>query len=403
MQARISPEEHRERQRHTREAAAERGLDVVVAFSRGGGTHDRIADVLWLGGLATPQPFVPDLGGHWRAAGHVAVILPVAGAATAVVDAEELQTAPVADSVVVADDAISAAADAVAEGLSRRGRGRVGVFGSDALPAAWWSALDESVRGRRPDAALEPADDLGLGLRRVKSQAEQRLLRAAGRLGADAMAAALDAAVPGAREAEVAAALFERVVSDGGAVYDVVVSSGAASGTLGPSGGAAGAARWTTRRLADGDLLRIDAYGSIGGYLFDFARTTVVGDAASGEQRELIDALRAGVAAGIEALRPGVRLSEVARRCDVALAASSHARRHGVPAHLMGGFWGHGLGLGFEPPWIGPAADEVVEAGWCLALERRAAVAGVGGAQHEDDVLVGPDGAELLTVGGPGP
>jgi Xaa-Pro aminopeptidase len=398
VQARISAEEHRERQRRTREAAAERGLDVVVAFSRGGGTHDRIADVLWLAGLATSQPFVPDVAGHWRAAGHVAVVVPVDGPATAVVDADELQTAPVADSVVVADDPIAAAAVATADGLSSRRPGRVGVFGSDALPAAWWAALDELIRGGRPNAALEPADDLGLALRRVKSPAEQRLLRAAGRLGAEAMTAALDAAVPGAREAEVAAGLFERVVRDGGAVYDVVVSSGAASGMIGPSGGPAGAARWTTRPLDRGDLLRIDAYGSLGGYLFDFARATVVGDAGSAEQTELIEALRTSVAAGIEALRPGVLLSEVARRCEDTLAASEHARRHGVPAHLMNGFWGHGLGLGFEPPWVGPAADEVVEAGWCLAIERRAAVAGVGGAQHEDDVLVGPDGPELLTA-----
>jgi Xaa-Pro dipeptidase len=397
VQARISTEEHRERQRRTREAAAERGLDVVVAFSRGGGTHDRIADVLWLAGLATSQPFVPDAAGHWRAAGHVAVVLPVDMPATAVVDAAELQTAPVADSVVVADDPIAAAALAVADGLSSRGPGRVGVFGSDALPAAWWAALDGLIRGRRPNAALEPADELGLALRRVKSPAEQRLLRAAGRLGADAMGTALDAAVPGAREAEVAAGLFEHVVRDGGAVYDVVVSSGAASGTMGPSGGPAGAARWTTRQLARGDLLRIDAYGSLAGYLFDFARTTVVGDAPSAQQTELIAALRTSVAAGIEALRPGVRLSEVAQRCEHTLAASAHARRHGVPAPLLSGFWGHGLGLGFEPPWIGPAADEVVEAGWCLAIERRAAVPGLGGAQHEDDVLVMPDGPELLT------
>lgn len=381
-----------------REAAAERGLDVVVAFSRGGGTHDRIADVLWLAGLATTQPFVADVAGHWRAAGYVAVVLPVDGPTTAVVDAEQLQTAPVADSVVVADDAIAAAALAVVNGLSGRRAGRVGVLGSDALPAAWWAALDELVRGRRPSAALEPADDLGLALRRIKSPAGQRLLRAAGRLGAGAMAAALGAAVPGARESEVAAALLEGVVREGGAVYDVAVSSGPASGTLGPSGGAAGAASWTTRPLADGDLLRIDAYGSLGGYLFDFARTKVVGAAASDEQRELIEALRAGVTAGIEALRPGVRLCEVARRCEEALAASPHARRHGVPAHVMGGFWGHGLGLGFEPPWIGPAGDEVVEAGWCLAIERRAAVAGIGGAQYEDDVLVGQDGPELLTT-----
>ena len=220
------------------------------------------------------------------------------------------------------------------------------------------------------------------------------------------MAAALDAAVPGANEADVAAVLHERVVREGGAIYNVVVSSGAASTTLGPSGGAAGAAGWTTRRLAPGELLRIDAYGSLAGYLFDLARTVVVGDERAGtvgggatdEQAELIDALRASVRAGIAALRPGVALADVARACEEALAASDHARRHGVPAHLMGGFWGHGLGLGFEPPWIGPDSAERVEAGWCLAIERRAAVPGLGGAQYEDDVLVGPGGPELLTA-----
>ena len=63
----------------------------------------------------------------------------------------------------------------------------------------------------------------------------------------------------------------------------------------------------------------------------------------------------------------------------------------------MNGFWGHGLGLAFEPPWVGPRSREVVEAGWCLAVERRAAVPGLGGAQHEDCVLVTANGPELLT------
>ena len=58
------------------------------------------------------------------------------------------------------------------------------------------------------------------------------------------------------------------------------------------------------------------------------------------------------------------------RRERQALAASDHARRHGVPKHLMSGLWGHGLGLGFEPPWFGP---------------------------HSADVLIGSDGPEVLT------
>jgi Xaa-Pro aminopeptidase len=394
----VEPAEYRERQVRAREAAAERGLAAFVAFSRGGGAHDRVADVLWLTGLATSQGFVPDLAGHWRAAGHVAVVVPVDGPVTAVVESDELIPFAVADEVVVADDLIGAAAAALAEELPRRGPRRVGVVGADAMPFPWWTALDELVRAEREHVVLEAADDLGMLLRRTKSPAEQCLLRSSGRLGSQAMAAALDAAQPGAREADVAAAFMQHVVREGGAVYDVVLSSGPTAGTLAPHGGMAGPAGWTKRTLAAGDLLRVDAYGSVGGYLFDFARSVVVGDAATEEQVELISAMRTSVLAGIERLRPGTKLADIARTCDEALAETAHARRHGVPEHLMGGFWGHGLGLSFEPPWIGPDSAEVVEPGWCLAVERRAAVPGLGGAQYEDNVLIGLDGAQLLTI-----
>lgn len=195
-------------------------------ISRGGGTHDRVGDALWLTGLATSQGFVPDLPGGWRATGHVAVVVAADGPVTAVVESEELVPFAVADEIVVADDLIAAAARAVAGALPRGGRQRVGVVGADATPYPWWTALDEIVGERRAAVALEVADDLGLALRRVKSPAEQDLLRAAGRLGSRAMAAALAAAVPDATEAEVAATFVQRVVREGGAVYDVVLSSG---------------------------------------------------------------------------------------------------------------------------------------------------------------------------------
>jgi Xaa-Pro dipeptidase len=395
--AAITADEHRERQARVRVAAAERGLDAVVAFSRGGGTHDRIADALWLTGTAASQPFVPDLEGHWRAAGHIVVVVPAGGPCTAIVEADELQTPPVADDVVVAPDLIAAAADTLAGALGRRSSPRVGVFGSDTVAVPWWAALEAATGDGGRGIRLEPADDLAWSLRRLKSPAEQQLLRAAGAIGSRAMTAALEAAAPRATEADVAAALFDTVVAGGGAVYDIVVSSGHASGTLGPSGGAAGAARWTARTLKSGELLRLDAYGSVGGYLFDFARTVVVGGEPTEAQRDLLDALRGAVGAGIELLRPGTPLSEVARGCEAALEASAHAERHGVPAHTMSGFWGHGLGLGWEPPWIGPDSPELVEPGMCLAIERRAAVDGLGGAQYEEDVLIGLDGPELLT------
>jgi Xaa-Pro aminopeptidase len=392
----IGPAEFRLRQQRAGRAASERGLAGLVAFSRGGGTLDRLADVFWLTGFVPNQPFVPDLAGHWRAAGHAAVVLPVDGEATLVVDSERLPSAPTADATVVSADPIGAAARLLAQGLAAPARGRptrIGVLGADALTAGWAADL----RSGCPGVELEAVDELGYALRRVKSPAEQALLREAGRIGGLATRAALEAAVPGATEADVASTCIAAIARAGGALYDVVLSSGPGWDSLAPSGGGAGAAGWTTRRLERGELLRLDAYGSVGGYLFDLARSVVVGDQPDVEQAELIGALREAVEAGTRELRPGVRLSAVAQHCDEVLAASAHAKRHGVPAHLMDGFWGHGLGLGFEPPWIGPDSDEVVQEGWCLALERRAAVPGLGGAQHEDTILVTPKGPELLT------
>ena len=94
------------------------------------------------------------------------------------------------------------------------------------------------------------------------------------------------------------------------------------------------------RRLTAGDLLRFDAYGSLAGYLFDFARSWVVGRRPTPDQQMILDAVRDSVIAGVERLRPGVTLGEVARHCDAVLANSAYARRYGVPASTMGDAWG---------------------------------------------------------------
>ena len=102
---------------------------------------------------------MPDQPGHWRGAGHVAVVVPVDGPCTAIVEADELQTRPVVDDIVVAADVIAAAGDALVGALGPAAS-RVGVLGSDAVPAPWSMSLDAMLRtgGRR--AAFEAADDL---------------------------------------------------------------------------------------------------------------------------------------------------------------------------------------------------------------------------------------------------
>jgi hypothetical protein len=75
----IERTEYDARQAAARELARERGFSALVAWSRGGSTQDHYADVYYLTGFYTHQPFIPDESGRWRAHGHTALVLPVDG------------------------------------------------------------------------------------------------------------------------------------------------------------------------------------------------------------------------------------------------------------------------------------------------------------------------------------
>jgi Xaa-Pro dipeptidase len=265
----------------------------------------------------------------------------------------------------------------------------IALVGGEALAWRWGRELD----ARLPEHRLVEADDLGAGLRLVKSEAELDLLRAAGEVGARAVDAAMEAAVPNATEAEVGAAAIAEIIRAGGALYGLGLSSGPWAHTFSPSTPAA----YSRRRLTAGDMIRLDLYGSIDGYLFDFGRSRVVGRPPTQEQQEILDAVRDSVHAGTELLRPGETLGAVARRCEEVLSASAYARRHGLPQTTMGGTWGHSLGLDWGAPWIESASSTVIRSGMCFAIERRIEAPGIGGANYENDVIVTDAGPEIVT------
>jgi len=385
---RIAPDEHRARQARARALAAERGFDALAAWSRGGTTQDRYAEVFWLTGFYTHFPTIGDAAGSGRARGHCAAVLGPDGTEL-VVDVRQLRPddGPVADDVRFASDPLAGLAEALERALPSGGR--VALLGGDALAGRWsrWLAA------RLPRHELVEVDELGHALRLVKSPAEQRLLRAAGVVGSAALDAAMDAAVPGASESDVVAAAAEHVLRAGGALYGLGLSAGPWAHTFSPTRPAAWDGR---RRFAEGDMVRLDLYGSIDGYLFDLARSRVVGRAPDGDQQSLLDAVVDCVAAGVAAIRPGATIGAIAERCEAALLASDYAARFEVAASPLGS-WGHSLGVCWEAPWIEADNPLGLVEGMCLAVELRIEQPGVGGAQHEENVLVVEGGAELLS------
>jgi Xaa-Pro dipeptidase len=384
----IERTEYYVRQAAARKLAQERGFSALVTWSRGGSTQDHYADVYYLTGFYTHQPFIPDEPGRWRAHGHTALVLPVDGPGTLLLDMTELQDPkPAADRVRYTEDLVESLIATVAERVPVGTD--VALVGGEALAWRWGRELGARI----PEHRLVEADYLAQELRLVKSAAELDLLRAAGEVGARAVDAAMEAAVPNATEAEVGAAAIAEIIRAGGALYGLGLSSGPWAHTFSPSTPAA----YSRRRLKAGDMIRLDLYGSIDGYLFDFGRSRVVGRSPTQEQQEILDAVRDSVHAGTELLRPGETLGAVARRCEEVLSASAYARRHGLPQTTMGGTWGHSLGLDWGAPWIESASSTVIRSGMCFAIERRIEAPGIGGANYENDVIVTGAGPEIVT------
>jgi Xaa-Pro dipeptidase len=384
----IERTEYDARQAAARELARERGFSALVAWSRGGSTQDHYADVYYLTGFYTHQPFIPDESGRWRAHGHTALVLPVDGLGTLLMDMTELQDPkPAADRVRYTEDLVESLATTVVDKVPCNTD--VALLGGEALAWRWGRELGVRLTEHR----FIEADDLAAELRLIKSEVELDLLRSAGEIGVRAVDAAMEAALPGITEAEVAAAAISEIVRSGGALYGLGLSSGSWAHTFSPSTPAA----YSRRRLDAGDMIRLDLYGSIDGYLFDFGRSRVVGQRATQEQQEILDAVKDSVQAGTEFLRPGEILGAVARRCEEVLGDSSYARRHGLPWATMGGSWGHSLGLDWGSPWIESTSSTVIRPGMCFAIEQRIEAPGIGGANYENNVIVTDTGPEIVT------
>ena len=144
------------------------------------------------------------------------------------------------------------------------------------------------------------------------------------------------------------------------------------------------------RPVADGDLVFLDAGACVGGYWADFSRAGVVGGPTPHQIAQQERVLRA-TRAGVEALRPGVPLADVAATVDAALA------REGISFNNRPGRYGHALGMEVtERPDVSGADPGVIEAGMILTMEP--ATLDDEGIYHcEENVLVTDDGPVVIS------
>jgi methionyl aminopeptidase len=232
----------------------------------------------------------------------------------------------------------------------------------------------------------------GTGAVTIKRASEIESMRAAGRILADILDVLHAELRPGVSTGELDE-IAARMMGDAGAV-----SSFKGYGSNPPFPGVICASindevvhgiPSPRRRLADGDLVKIDVGCIVDGWHADCARTWPVGSPAP-EMAELIEATRRGMEAGIAAAIPGNHLG------DIGHAIESVAHEHGYG--MVRAFVGHGIGQAMHedpqvPNYGRPGAGMLIQAGMCFAIEPMFNLGG-------DDVYVEDDGWTVRTADG---
>ncbi|MEW5763888.1 MAG: aminopeptidase P N-terminal domain-containing protein [Acidobacteriota bacterium] len=235
---------------------------------------------------------------------------------------------------------------------------------------------------RMPYLAVLHAGRLLGDLRRVKDPDElERMARAAAATDA-ALRTVLGHLRPGLYEYEVQA-LVEYVFTASGArerAFASIVGSGPNSCLLHYG--------QNRRRMEAGDLVICDVGARMGGYCADETRTFPVSGRFTRRQAEVYDLVLEAHDAAVAAVRPGVLVR------DVHQAALEIIRKAGHEAHF---FHGTSHYLGLEAHDTG-SYDLPLEPGVVLTVEPGVYIAGESlGVRIEDDVVVTPSGARLLT------
>ncbi|NQV74030.1 aminopeptidase P family protein [bacterium] len=155
------------------------------------------------------------------------------------------------------------------------------------------------------------------------------------------------------------------------------------------------------RPFHSGELVRVDVGCAAGGYGGDVGRTVPVSGTFSESQSLIWDALVSGYLAGIDAMKDGVSLQEVELASQKGLLAWSQEdpNRREIATRMNGesGVSWHLHGVGIES---GETSQPILRTGSVIAFEPMFSN-GEDAYYLEDMILIGPQGAEVLTPGLP--
>jgi Xaa-Pro aminopeptidase len=269
--------------------------------------------------------------------------------------------------------------------------GKLGSHSVGCESAALTLAEADALRTAAPTIDWKPAADRVENLRMVKDEVELAEIREAIAIAENAFSAFLALLRPDDCEKDLADAMegFIRRCGGLGSCFPPIIAAGdrAALPHCPP----------TARRVREAGLLLVD-WGATGPRQYKSDLTRVLDThrkaLSTGAGPRLADIHAVVLAAqqqAIRAVRPGAIAKDVDNGARSVIAAAGHAEHFG---HGLG----HGIGLEVhEAPAIRPLSETVLEPGMIFTIEPGIYLPGWGGVRIEDDVLVTPDGCEVLT------
>lgn len=289
---------------------------------------------------------------------------------------KRLEPIPIMDEAGLVDKVVASKVLPLFEEYSAQ-QGRVGV---DMMTAQQMMAYHRHL----PGVEWLDGDEVMRQLRMIKLDDEIKILEEVTAIADALTQTGIDTVRPGIREFDVSAEAMRTLFQYGGEFSHLTSPFVASGERMSPP------TRFPTDKIIRyGDLVFIDIGASWNGYFGDVGRCIICGK-PSAQQKQIYRAVYEAQTAGIQAMKPGRRISEV--------AAVYHnvASRHNLADHFINLFIGHGIGVSpAEPPFVGetqPGADDyVLEPGMVLAMEPLIHVDGVrggGGVRLEDMVLI---------------
>ena len=325
-------------------------------------------------------------------------IIPVSGPAEIIAPIMERERVPIyswiADAHFYGDEGSSLAelVGTAKKLLAERGYAldRIGVE-KDVMPV---SVLD-LLRGALPGSAFIDISTTLMEQRVVKSTEEVDLLRTNGKIATVGTEVIMAAMAEGKSELEIsneAMVATDRALAE---QFPELESFGTLVTCASGHRSSIPHAVSTSKKLERGEIVNFNVLSQTCGYYVSPERTLSIGPVRE-DAGKPFETMVEAQARGIEAVKPGVRCGDVARRCIEVLEREGYDQNqlHG-PGHscgIMGAFWGRE-----EKGEIRSYNDNLLEPGMVITIEPAIYLPGVGGFRHCDVLAVTEDGYEMLT------